>query len=117
MEVFIFLSRPRRFGKSLFLSTLAAYFEGKKELFRGLYLENAEEELARKKGREAWETYPVLRIDLNAKNYIDREKLIERLSVCLDELEKKYSVRKRYKTPEERFQYLIGTLYEKQVNK
>ena len=108
-----FLSRPRRFGKSLFLSTLAAYFEGKKELFRGLYLENAEEELARKKGREAWETYPVLRIDLNAKNYVDREKLIERLSFCLDELEKKYGVRKRYKTPEERFQYLIGTLYER----
>jgi len=108
-----FLSRPRRFGKSLFLSTLAAYFEGKKELFRGLYLENAEEELARKKGREAWISYPVLRLDLNAKNYIDREKLIERLSFCLDELEKKYGVRKRYKTPEERFQYLIGTLYER----
>ena len=96
-----FLSRPRRFGKSLFLSTLAAYFEGQKDLFRGLYLEKAEEELARKKGREAWETYPVLRIDLNAKNYVDREKLIERLSFCLDELEKKCGVRKRYKTPEE----------------
>jgi len=108
-----FLSRPRRFGKSLFLSTLEAYFEGKKELFKGLFLEHGEPELAAAQGREAWETYPVLRIDLNAKNYIDREKLIERLSFCLDELEKKYSVRKRYKTPEERFQYLIGTLYEK----
>ena len=75
-----FLSRPRRFGKSLFLSTLAAYFEGKKDLFTGLALEQAEQELAAKEGREAWETYPVLRIDLNAKNYIDREKLLERLS-------------------------------------
>ena len=41
-----FLSRPRRFGKSLFLSTLAAYFRGQKELFKGLYLEKAEEKLA-----------------------------------------------------------------------
>ena len=41
-----FLSRPRRFGKSLFLSTLAAYFQGQRELFKGLYLEKAEEELA-----------------------------------------------------------------------
>ncbi|MFC2347990.1 MAG: AAA family ATPase, partial [Bacteroides sp.] len=41
-----FLSRPRRFGKSLFLSTLAAYFRGQKELFKGLYLERAEEELS-----------------------------------------------------------------------
>ena len=39
-----FLSRPRRFGKSLFLSTLSAYFLGKKELFKGLYLEKAEED-------------------------------------------------------------------------
>ena len=108
-----FLSRPRRFGKSLFLSTLAAYFEGKKELFEGLFLEHGEPELAAAQGREAWQTFPVLRFDLNAKNYIDPEKLTERLSFCLDELEKKYSVRKRYKTPEERFQYLIGTLYEK----
>ena len=44
-----FLSRPRRFGKSLFLSTLAAYFRGQKELFKGLYLEKAEEELAHAK--------------------------------------------------------------------
>ena len=44
-----FLSRPRRFGKSLFLSTFAAYFRGQKELFKGLYLEKAEEELAQHK--------------------------------------------------------------------
>ena len=44
-----FLSRPRRFGKSLFLSTLAAYFRGQKELFKGLYLEKAEEENLRSK--------------------------------------------------------------------
>ena len=54
-----FLSRPRRFGKSLFLSTLAAYFLGQKELFKGLYLEKAEEELAIQEQRTAWQEYPV----------------------------------------------------------
>ena len=47
----IFLSRPHRFGKSLFLSTLRAYFEGKKELFKGLYIDNAEEKIAREQKR------------------------------------------------------------------
>ena len=50
-----FLSRPRRFGKSLFLSTLAAYFLGQKELFKDLYLEKAEEEQAEFEQRAAWE--------------------------------------------------------------
>ena len=50
-----FLSRPRRFGKSLFLSTLYAYFLGKKELFKGLYLEKAEEEQAVLENRAAWQ--------------------------------------------------------------
>ena len=54
-----FLSRPRRFGKSLFLSTLAAYFRGQKELFKGLYLEQAEEEQAAQENRSAWQEYPV----------------------------------------------------------
>ncbi|MGP1577248.1 MAG: AAA family ATPase, partial [Treponema sp.] len=58
-----FLSRPRRFGKSLFLSTLAAYFLGQKELFKGLYLEQAEEELAAQENRTAWQEYPVLYLD------------------------------------------------------
>ena len=50
-----FLSRPRRFGKSLFLSTLAAYFLGQKELFKGLYVEQAEEAQAAQESRTAWE--------------------------------------------------------------
>ena len=54
-----FLSRPRRFGKSLFLSALAAYFLGQKELFKGLYIEKAEEELAVQENRAAWQEYPV----------------------------------------------------------
>jgi len=108
-----FLSRPRRFGKSLFLSTLKAYFEGKKELFDGLFLEHGELELAAAQGREAWQTYPVLRFDLNAKNYIDPEKLIERLSFNLRELEEQYGVERLDDTPEDRFQYLIKTLYQR----
>ncbi len=59
-----FLSRPRRFGKSLFLSTLRFYFEGKKELFEGLSIEVLE-----KDNPEAWQEYPVLYIDFNKKNF------------------------------------------------
>ena len=67
-----FLSRPHRFGKSLFLSTLQAYFEGKKELFDGLYIADHEEEIARRQKREPWEETPVLYLNLNARNYITR---------------------------------------------
>ena len=55
-----FLSRPRRFGKSLLLSTIEAFFLGKKELFKGLAIENLETE---------WKTYPVLHLDFNAETY------------------------------------------------
>ncbi|MGP1432638.1 AAA family ATPase, partial [Treponema sp.] len=64
-----FLSRPRRFGKSLFLSTLSAYFLGKKELFKGLYLANAEEGQAVLENRAAWQEYPVLYLDFNTGQY------------------------------------------------
>ena len=59
---FYFLSRPRRFGKSLLISTLEAYFQGKKDLFTGLALEKLEQE---------WAEYPILHLDLNARNYLD----------------------------------------------
>ena len=65
-----FLSRPRRFGKSLFLSTLAAYFLGQQELFSGLYIEKAEEELAMQENRSTWQEYPVLYLDFNTGQYI-----------------------------------------------
>lgn len=61
-----FLSRPRRFGKSLLLSTLGAYFEGRKELFCGLAIERLETD---------WLEYPVLRLDLNAEKYDSPEAL------------------------------------------
>lgn len=59
-----FLSRPRRFGKSLLLSTLKAYWEGKKELFSGLEIEKLEAD-----NNEAWQPYPVFYFDFNGENY------------------------------------------------
>ena len=89
-----FLSRPRRFGKSLFLSTLEAYFLGKRELFQGLYLERAEAELAQQENREAWQEYPVLYLDFTAKNYENKAALLERLALNLRDWEERYGVEK-----------------------
>ena len=113
-----FLSRPRRFGKSLLLSTLAAYFRGQKELFKDLYIEHAEEELAREENREAWQQYPVLYLDFAGKNYQTKEDLIERLSLNLRSWEKTYGVDKISDSPDEQFAYIIEqihALYGKQV--
>ena len=109
---YYFLSRPRRFGKSLFLSTLQAYFDGKKECFKGLYLEKWEEEQAALDGREAWQEYPVLHLDLNAKNYESREKLLNILDEHLSFWERKYEVTEIAKDPEGRFKLLIRHIYE-----
>ena len=87
-----FLSRPRRFGKSLFLSTLAAYFLGQKELFKDLYLERAEEERALQENRSAWQEYPVLYLDFNIGKYTDSGALNERLHVMLSEAESSYGI-------------------------
>ena len=70
-----FLSRPRRFGKSLLLSTFEAYFEGKKELFEGLAIEDLEQE---------WVTYPVLHLDLNGSCFmVTRSRNVVRKNVLL----------------------------------
>lgn len=63
---YYFLSRPRRFGKSLLISTLEAYFQGKKELFEGLAIEKLEKD---------WIQYPVLHMDLNAEKFDSPERL------------------------------------------
>lgn len=70
-----FLSRPRRFGKSLLLSTFEAYFEGKKELFEGLAIEKMETE---------WKKFPILHLDLNAKKYETPADLIAMLNQTLE---------------------------------
>ena len=87
-----FLSRPRRFGKSLFLSTLAAYFLGQKELFKGLYLEKAEEEQAVLENRTAWQEYPVFYLDFNIGQYLESEALSKRLDSLLQEQESLYGI-------------------------
>ena len=95
---YYFLSRPRCFGKSLLISTLEAYFQGKKELFDGLALEHLERE---------WTEYPVLHLDLNARNYVDTESLPAILNQHLEAWEAFYGNEKKDRAPEERFAYLI----------
>lgn len=80
---FHFLSRPRRFGKSLFVSTLQAYFEGKKELFKGLAIEKLEQE---------WTVYPVLHFDISQSKYFDVDAVKKALNVLLTPYEKLYGI-------------------------
>ncbi len=98
-----FLSRPRRFGKSLLLSTLEAYFEGKKELFEGLAIEKLEDK---------WEKYPVLHMDLNAEKYDTIESLNAILSNQLTQWEAIYGKGKDETTLSNRFKGVIQRAYE-----
>ena len=98
-----FLSRPRRFGKSLLISTFEAYFEGKKDLFKGLAIEQLEEK---------WEKYPVLHLDLNARKYERPEDLIAMLNQYLEKWEARFGDEKKDRAPEERFEYVIQRAYE-----
>ena len=98
-----FLSRPRRFGKSLLMSTIEAYFLGKKELFFGLAMESLETE---------WKKHPVLHLDLNARNYDSKEALIAILNQHLEKWEATYGDEKKDRSPEERFSYLLGKIHE-----
>ena len=95
---YYFLSRPRRFGKSLLLSTLEAYFQGRKELFKGLALESLEKD---------WLAYPVLHLDLNARKYDEVSSLSAILNQHLESWEAVYGDEKKDRAPEERFAYLI----------
>ncbi|MGP1577669.1 MAG: ATP-binding protein [Treponema sp.] len=108
-----FLSRPRRFGKSLFLSTLAAYFLGQKELFKGLYLENAEEEQAVQENRTAWQEYPVLYFDFNTGQYDTIGSLISRIELFLCPFEKKYGISPVTGDLAQRFEVAIEQIYQK----
>ena len=98
-----FLSRPRRFGKSLLLSTFKAYFQGKKELFEGLAIEKLETE---------WNEYPVLHLDLNAEKYDKPEKLKEILSSHLTQWEIQYGKGMDENTLSRRFEGIIRRAYE-----
>ena len=108
-----FLSRPRRFGKSLLLSTLDAYFSGKQELFKGLYLEQAELEFAAREKREAWQQYPVLYLDLNAERYAQPHDLENALNTHLVRWEQRYGKEASEATFSSRFMGVIRRAHEK----
>ena len=97
-----FMSRPRRFGKSLLLSTLKAYWEGKKELFSGLKIEELEED-----NPDAWQEYPVLYFDFNKKNFKRETAIEEMLNSHLIQWEKQYEIEAGDLPLEERFQNVI----------
>ncbi|MGM9747978.1 MAG: AAA family ATPase [Candidatus Cryptobacteroides sp.] len=101
---YYFLSRPRRFGKSLFLSTLEAYFLGKKELFEGLYVEELEKD---------WIEYPVLHLDLNTQKYENASALNNVLNEMLDKWEQLYGKNTSEVGFGRRFQGVIQRAYEK----
>ena len=96
-----FLSRPRRFGKSLFLSTLKAYWEGENELFEGLAIAELEQGKA-----EAWQPYPVFYFDFNGQNYQKETALEDVLDKMLERWEDEYSCEKDG-TLSNRFQNLL----------
>lgn len=100
---YYFLSRPRRFGKSLLLSTIEAYFLGRRDLFDGLALGRLTGE---------WDPHPVLHLDLNVGDYSDREGLESVLDRHLANWEKEYSVEKNSEVFALRFNSIIRRAYE-----
>ena len=99
---YYFLSRPRRFGKSLLTSTLEAYFKGEKELFRGLAIESFEKD---------WTKYPVLHIDFSGVAYKAESDLQKILNQVLTEWEDKYGITAQSDLPGLRFRQIIDAAY------
>lgn len=102
---YYFLSRPRRFGKSLFLSTLEAYFLGRKELFEELAIYDMEKE---------WKSHPIFYIDLNTANFRDENSLYEVLNSHVSVWEEKYGAREYETTLALRFKGVIARAAEKE---
>ena len=101
---YIFLSRPRRFGKSLLVSTLQAYFEGRKDLFKGLFIETVEKE---------WTEYPVLRFSMASGKHMEKDQLERYLGNRLAEYEGKYGITNPATDNNDRFTALIQAAYQK----
>ena len=101
---YIFLSRPRRFGKSLLVSTLQAYFEGRRELFKGLYIDRVEKE---------WTAYPVLKFSLASAKFGDVAQLKRYLATMLEREECKWGIRSPKQDANVRLSELIRTAHEK----
>ena len=100
---YLFLSRPRRFGKSLLVSTLQSYFEGRKDLFKGLAIEKLERE---------WESYPVLHFDMSGGKHLDKEQLEFYLGYQLEPLERKWGITNPKEGTNNRLTDLITTAHE-----
>ena len=102
-----FLSRPRRFGKSLLVSTLEAYFQGKKGLFGGLAMERLEKD---------WESYPVLHIDFSISKYLSAHYLRSAINWFLERWEREYGccVEDKKGTP---FSVRLGNVIESAYKK
>lgn len=101
---YYFLSRPRRFGKSLLISTMEAYFKGRKELFAGLAIESLETK---------WEAYPVLHLDFTGSRYAVLSDLQAALDQQLSGWESLYGIEPRYADPSARFKDVIDAAYSK----
>ena len=100
---YFFLSRPRRFGKSLLVSTFESYFSGKKELFEGLAIEKLEQE---------WMEYPVLHFDMSGGKHMEKEQLEDYLSNRLEAEERKWGITHIKRGANDRLTELITTAYE-----
>ncbi|MDE6338691.1 MAG: ATP-binding protein [Muribaculaceae bacterium] len=100
---YVFLSRPRRFGKSLLVSTLEAYFSGKSDLFHGLQIYTMETD---------WLEYPVFRLDLSGENFNAPNRLIEHIEWYLERIENRYGLRSEGSISL-RFKQLIHKAFEK----
>ena len=85
---YFFLARPRRFGKSLFLDTLAEYFKGNRELFKGLAIDKLQ--------HEEWKKHPVLRLNLTGKDYSDSKSLVFSLILHSEKLSQMIKFRKSH---------------------
>ena len=101
---YFFLARPRRFGKSLLVSTMQSYFEGKKELFKGLAIDKLEKE---------WTEYPVLHFDMSGGKHMEPEQLELYLGYILEDQEKKWGINEPRIGANNRLIDLINTAYEK----
>ena len=99
---YVFLSRPRRFGKSLLTSTLHSYFSGRKDLFQGLAMERLEKE---------WIEYPVLHFDMSTAKHVDKEQLLQELNLKLSEYEGVYGKGQEEINPNQRLMGLIKRAY------
>lgn len=101
---YYFLGRPRRFGKSLFLSTLECFFEAKRDLFNGLYIDSAEWD---------WTPWPVIYIDLNFEKYTEKDDLERVLNTQFESLEERYGITEKDTKLSIRFRNIIEAAHEK----